>query len=490
MPAWRVVRCSEYFHVSSVRGDSNPTNVIRIQCRFRIWKGCIATCPVPTGLIEVPQHSLLIADPAQQAQRGNATMTRLMTVLRLFFLVASVLLVTLSSSPAQVVLVVRIGPPPLPVYDQPICPGEGYIWTPGYWAWDPEEEQYFWVPGTWVMAPEPGLLWTPGYWDWDDGYYRWRGGYWARHVGFYGGINYGYGYPGEGFYGGEWHGNVYRYNTAVTNVNTTIIHNTYHTTVTNNYTTVNRVSYNGGNGGSTARPTSAEMAVALEAHRQATPMQMQQQQTARNNREFHASANHGNPPVAATPKPGVFRGPGVVPARSSANANPAAGNARPENRPPAYRNEHPPETNTNRSAPAPNANRPNAQPRPEAQPNSRERPKPNASRPPENNRPAERPQPHENIPPQRQPNNPPPRENPPKNPHERPAQPPSNNPQLHERAPEPKPNHRPQERPPERLAAPPQHPSNSEPRPKTPPPEQHPSHPPEQKHPEQPHPGR
>jgi hypothetical protein len=43
--------------------------------------------------------------------------------------------------------------PELPVYEQPICPGDGYIWTPGYWAWDGE---YYWVPGTWVMAPKSG----------------------------------------------------------------------------------------------------------------------------------------------------------------------------------------------------------------------------------------------------------------------------------------------------------------------------------------------
>ena len=29
---------------------------------------------------------------------------------------------------------VGFAPPPLPVYEQPICPGEGYIWTPGYWG--------------------------------------------------------------------------------------------------------------------------------------------------------------------------------------------------------------------------------------------------------------------------------------------------------------------------------------------------------------------
>ena len=68
---------------------------------------------------------------------------------------ALVLMVALSSvSHAQfgVGISVRIGPPPLPVYTQPLCPGEGYIWTPGYWAWD-DDEGYYWVPGTWVLAP-------------------------------------------------------------------------------------------------------------------------------------------------------------------------------------------------------------------------------------------------------------------------------------------------------------------------------------------------
>ena len=45
-------------------------------------------------------------------------------------------------------------PPALPVYEQPLCPGEGYLWTPGYWAYDNDYGDYYWVPGTWVMAPE------------------------------------------------------------------------------------------------------------------------------------------------------------------------------------------------------------------------------------------------------------------------------------------------------------------------------------------------
>src|SRR5579862_8975955 len=60
-------------------------------------------------------------------------------------------------------------PPPLPVYEQPACPGPNYIWTPGYWGYQPTG--YYWVPGVWVIAPYIGELWTPGYWGWFGGHY-------------------------------------------------------------------------------------------------------------------------------------------------------------------------------------------------------------------------------------------------------------------------------------------------------------------------------
>ena len=47
---------------------------------------------------------------------------------------------------------------------------------------------------------------------------RWNAGYWGPHVGFYGGVNYGFGYGGVGFGGGEWRGGAFFYNTAVVNV--------------------------------------------------------------------------------------------------------------------------------------------------------------------------------------------------------------------------------------------------------------------------------
>ena len=104
------------------------------------------------------------------------------------------------ASDAQVICTGNASPPPeLPVYEQPPIPAPGYVWTPGYWGIGPLG--YYWVPGTWVLPPSVGLLWTPGYWGWRDGIYVWNAGYWGPHVGFYGGVNYGFGYGGVGYEG-------------------------------------------------------------------------------------------------------------------------------------------------------------------------------------------------------------------------------------------------------------------------------------------------
>src|SRR5258708_23392669 len=82
-----------------------------------------------------------------------------------------------------------LGVAEIPVYEQAICPGEGYLWTPGYWSWDDDDGDYYWVPGTWVLAPQPGYLWTPGYWGWGGSAFYFHEGYWGPVVGFYGGVN-------------------------------------------------------------------------------------------------------------------------------------------------------------------------------------------------------------------------------------------------------------------------------------------------------------
>ena len=215
-------------------------------------------------------------------------------------------------------------PPPLPDYDQPPVPAEGYLWTPGYWAWG--GGGYYWVPGTWVEPPSVGLLWTPGYWGFAGGVYVFNAGYWGPHVGFYGGVNYGFGYGGVGFVGGRWVGGSFAYNGAVANINIAIIHNTYREPVVN-VGVVNHVSFNGGAGGIHAVATPQERAFAQERHIAATQAQRQHIQEAARNPGLAARANGGHPAIAATPRPGAFNGPGVVGAHGAA--------ARPGGAPPA-----------------------------------------------------------------------------------------------------------------------------------------------------------
>ncbi len=209
---------------------------------------------------------------------------------------------------------INIAPPALPVYVQPPCPAVGYIWTPGYWAWD--DGDYYWVPGTWILPPAVGLLWTPGYWGWSDGYYLWHAGYWGPHVGFYGGVNYGYGYTGVGFEGGYWRGGAFYYNRSVANLGGLHVTNVYNRTVVNNIT-VNRVSYNGGEGGLRARPSPRELSADREHHVEYTSVQREHEHMAFGNHDLRASVNGGKPRIAATERPTVFSGRGVIEARAA-----------------------------------------------------------------------------------------------------------------------------------------------------------------------------
>ena len=226
---------------------------------------------------------------------------------------ALLILIIPVSSFAGVVISVNIAPPVLPVYEQPPCPGDGYIWTPGYWAYGPEG--YYWVPGTWEMPPTVGLLWTPGYWGWGNGVYVWHAGYWGPHIGFYGGVNYGFGYSGTGYEGGYWRDRHFYYNRTVNNVTITKVH-VYNRTIINNVT-VNRISYNGGHGGINARPTHEQEMWGREHHLEATNLQRDHERDASHNRGFLASENHGRPVIAATSRPREFHGREVVPAHEA-----------------------------------------------------------------------------------------------------------------------------------------------------------------------------
>jgi len=190
------------------------------------------------------------------------------------------------------------------VYEQPACPDDGYLWTPGYWAYG--DYGYYWVPGTWVQPPEADVYWTPGYWGWDGSQYAFNEGYWGPNVGYYGGINYGYGYGGNGYGGGRWEGGHFSYNTSVSRVNSATEHNTYVDRAA--IRGKSHVSFNGGQGGVQARPTAQEQQFASQQHIAATSVQQSHAQAASQDRGQLATANGGKPVTTAAAKPESYTG--------------------------------------------------------------------------------------------------------------------------------------------------------------------------------------
>jgi hypothetical protein len=223
-------------------------------------------------------------------------------------------------------------PPPLQSEAQPPCADDGDLWTPGYWAWG--GGGYYWVPGAWVPPPRVGVFWTPGYWGFAGAVYVFHPGYWAPHIGYYGGINYGFGYAGVGFSGGRWLGNSFAYNRAVNNLNSSVIRNTYDEAPIAN-ANLSRVSYNGGPGGVAASPTAVERAVASEPHIPSTPAQRQYVQqaaatpalVARTNVRPAAATVHK--PVPSNAQRAVTHGPVAATAGVHAGASAEAPNAAP-----------------------------------------------------------------------------------------------------------------------------------------------------------------
>jgi hypothetical protein len=212
---------------------------------------------------------------------------------------------TPSQAQVGVFVSVRIAPPPLPAYVQPPCPEYGYIWVPGYWAWDDDDEDFYWVPGTWVRPPRLGWLWTPGWWEYGWNGYVYHEGYWGERVGWYGGINYGFGYSGYGYEGGYWRDGRIFYNRTVNNVTNVTNVYVYNKTVVNNIY-VTHVSYNGGQGGVQAQPTLEQRMVGPVIKSGPTEDQLRHVQTAKAAPVLHAAQNRGAPPVATTFRPAAI----------------------------------------------------------------------------------------------------------------------------------------------------------------------------------------
>src|SRR4029077_21196451 len=164
-------------------------------------------------------------------------------------------------------------------------------------------------------------------------------------IGYYGGINYGNGYVGVSYQGGDWSGVRFNYNRSASNVTLTNVHvynrpvNTVTTTtfpvyngtvtntVINNATITNTPSHASyaGPGGVTRRPVPAELAATREQRIPPMTTQIQQKQEAAQNRQQFANVNHGRPAVVVASKPIPEGKPiaGAIPAHAAPAARPA-----------------------------------------------------------------------------------------------------------------------------------------------------------------------
>jgi hypothetical protein len=298
-------------------------------------------------------------------------------------------------------------PPPLPDYVQPPLPGDGYIWTPGYWASSPDG--YYWVPGAWTMPPYEGALWTPGWWGFHGGRYFFFRGYWGHYIGYYGGINYGFGYAGRGYEGGYWRGNRFQYNNTVNVIRITNVNVYSHPVAAPSI----RVSFNGP-GGAHLRPAPAELNAMRQPRVAPMSTQVQAQRSAQQDRAQFANVNHGRPATVVAPRPitADTRTQSLPPARIQPQQQPRRGNqmqgpqnrpapqSQPQQQPRQFQMQQSPQQQqhfTPQSRPAPQQQQftPQSRPAPQSAPNSFVRPAPQPEAHPQDfARPAPQPEAH------------------------------------------------------------------------------------------------
>ena len=186
--------------------------------------------------------------------------------------VCSLLAFTPAHAQVDVNISVDVEPPPLPVYDQPPIPEPGYLWVPGYWAWD-DDTGYYWVPGTWVLPPEPEFAVDARLlvWGWDDGVYVFTPAIGDRRSGSTAASPTASAMTASATRAAIGAGARFTTTTPSTISGGVRIVNVYSKTVVVN--NVTNVSFNGGAHGTTARPTPEQIAAGNQRHIPATAEQ-------------------------------------------------------------------------------------------------------------------------------------------------------------------------------------------------------------------------
>jgi hypothetical protein len=81
-----------------------------------------------------------------------------------------------TASQARVGVFVDIAPPVAVVETPPPPPRVGYVWAPGYYAW--QGGAHVWVPGRYI-EPRVGYHWVPDHWRQRGPHYYFVPGHWA-----------------------------------------------------------------------------------------------------------------------------------------------------------------------------------------------------------------------------------------------------------------------------------------------------------------------
>jgi hypothetical protein len=69
--------------------------------------------------------------------------------------------------------------PPAPRYEVVPAPRVGYVWAPGYWAWDDGHHKHYWHKGRYIRERH-GERWVPDRWAQRDGRYHYEPGRWEH----------------------------------------------------------------------------------------------------------------------------------------------------------------------------------------------------------------------------------------------------------------------------------------------------------------------
>jgi len=85
------------------------------------------------------------------------------------------LILAMRSASAGIDVIVDMRPPPPKETAPPPPPRPGYVYEPGYWAWD--GHQYVWTEGTFVEERK-GYRWSEPRWVEEDKRYRFVPGHW------------------------------------------------------------------------------------------------------------------------------------------------------------------------------------------------------------------------------------------------------------------------------------------------------------------------